>query len=29
MKKVATGAVFGAFILMASWQLLPIAAEAG
>ena len=29
MKKVTTGAVIGALILMASWQLLPIAAEAG
>ena len=29
MKKVAMGAMFGAFILMASWQFLPVAAEAG
>jgi len=29
MKRVATGAIIGAFILMASWQLLPAAAEAG
>ena len=29
MKKIAMGAVIGAFILMASWQLLPVAAEAG
>jgi len=29
MKKVSTGALIGALVLMASWQLLPIAAEAG